>query len=213
MESHVIPAWCKGVVIAQPLPLEWKMALYNGAEAESSIDGTYPSESWMLRGVTRISQNGPPLAHCKQVTLVTQPNAEQTQDTRHHPIVTRCDCGRQAKLEQQKDPRGRGTNHEVRRCLATNSSDYEWTDRVYHHTEAGESWQFQQSPRSPLYWNRQKWARCTKTYNDVGLSVVHKVAPGQVFLKYFGFPCQFSFHWLLLLLLIIIIIYHTGLIQ
>jgi hypothetical protein len=27
--------------------------------------------------------------------------------------------------------------------------------------------------------------------------VVHKVAPGQVYSKYFGFPCQFSIHWLL----------------
>jgi hypothetical protein len=35
---------------------------------------------------------------------------------------------------------------------------------------------------------------------------VEKVALGQVFSKYFGFPCQFSFHRLPLIIIIIIII-------
>jgi hypothetical protein len=34
------------------------------------------------------------------------------------------------------------------------------------------------------------------TSGHVGF-VVDKMAPGQVFSKYFGFPCQFSFHQLL----------------
>jgi hypothetical protein len=68
---------------------------------------------------------------------------------------------------------------------------------VYHHTEAGEPSQFQQPPRSSFYWNMKKWARCTRTCNDMGLSVVHKVALGQVFSEHFDLPCQFSFHWLL----------------
>jgi hypothetical protein len=38
--------------------------------------------------------------------------------------------------------------------------------------------------------------------------VVDKVALGQVFSEYFGFPCQFSFHQLLLIL-----IYHPRLVQ
>jgi hypothetical protein len=38
--------------------------------------------------------------------------------------------------------------------------------------------------------------------------VVEKVALGQVFSEYFGFPCQSSFHQLL-----IIIIDHPGLVQ
>jgi hypothetical protein len=50
--------------------------------------------------------------------------------------------------------------------------------------------------------------------------VVDKVAPGQVFCKYFGFPCQFSFQRLIdtittiaitiTIIIIIIIIYHPG---
>jgi hypothetical protein len=36
-----------------------------------------------------------------------------------------------------------------------------------------------------------------------------KVALGQVFSEYFGFPCQSSFHQLLT----IILIYHVGLVQ
>jgi hypothetical protein len=39
--------------------------------------------------------------------------------------------------------------------------------------------------------------------------VVDKVALGQVFSEYFGFPCQSSFHRLLK----ITIIYHLGLVQ
>jgi hypothetical protein len=39
--------------------------------------------------------------------------------------------------------------------------------------------------------------------------VVDKVALGQVFSEYFGFPCQFSFHGYSTL----IIIYHPGLVQ
>jgi hypothetical protein len=35
--------------------------------------------------------------------------------------------------------------------FATNSSNYGRTDRVYHHTEAGEPSQFQQPPRSSFY--------------------------------------------------------------
>jgi hypothetical protein len=37
--------------------------------------------------------------------------------------------------------------------------------------------------------------------------VLDKAAMGQVFTKYFGFPCRFSFHP------IISIIYHPGLVQ
>jgi hypothetical protein len=40
--------------------------------------------------------------------------------------------------------------------------------------------------------------------------VVDKVALGQVFSEYFGFPCQFSFHQLLQK---IILIYHLGFVQ
>jgi hypothetical protein len=40
--------------------------------------------------------------------------------------------------------------------------------------------------------------------------VVDKVALGQIFCEYFGFPCQFSFHQLLAFNIIIVIIYHPG---
>jgi hypothetical protein len=40
--------------------------------------------------------------------------------------------------------------------------------------------------------------------------VVNKVALGQVFSEYFGFPCQSLFHQLLQK---IILIYHLGLLQ
>jgi hypothetical protein len=40
--------------------------------------------------------------------------------------------------------------------------------------------------------------------------VVDKVALGQVFSEYFGFPCQFSFYQLLQK---IILIYHLGFVQ
>jgi hypothetical protein len=50
--------------------------------------------------------------------------------------------------------------------------------------------------------------------------VVDKVALGQVFFEYFGFPCQFSFHRLLhthhqhhIIIISIIIIYHPGLVH
>jgi hypothetical protein len=43
--------------------------------------------------------------------------------------------------------------------------------------------------------------------------VVNKVALGQNFSEYFGFPCQFAFHRLLHNIIIIIIIYHLGLVQ
>jgi hypothetical protein len=46
-------------------------------------------------------------------------------------------------------------------------------------------------------------------FGHVGF-VVDKVALGQVFSEYFGFPCQSSFHQLLQK---IILIYHLGLVQ